>query len=121
MTLAAKSIDLLREGGLEFRSYRRSDGVRHHALWWDKARRRLCSAATAWSGPVLSGRLHQPQQRVEESLGLSEYLKGTSIQIPRCINTVFDGLDSGSRKNLAREMMNRMMSIFKEELDTEGQ
>ena len=30
-------------------------------------------------------------------------------------------VDSDSRKNLAREMMNRMMSIFKEEPDTEGQ
>jgi len=44
-----------------------------------------------------------------------------TTMMPRCINTVLDGLDSESRNNLAREMMGKMMSIFKEELNTEAQ
>ncbi len=41
-----------------------------------------------------------------------------TTMMPTCLKLMFAELDSGSREALAREMIDKMMSVFKEQLET---
>ena len=42
-----------------------------------------------------------------------------STMMPKCLNMIFSELDSSAKEKLAKEMINKMMSIFGEQLEQE--